>query len=153
MSRFDEPPAVSHSGDESRPAVSSAPPRPRPGRQTRGDRPAGSPRADHEPVFDEARVVDELDGDRALLFEIVQVARRKIRASLDALIALPADAPEARRVAAELAEQAGRIRAWPLERRARETIATDLSPGPLAEAIARLEREAERFLAETRWML
>ncbi len=106
-----------------------------------------------EPIFDEARVVEELDGDRELLFEIVELYREKIIGSFEKLSALPRGSRESLRIASDIAEHAARIRACRLERLARELVMLDPSPGPIGEAVSRLEIEYEQFLAETQLMI
>lgn len=102
------------------------------------------------PVFDESTVVDQLDGDRELLFEILGLHRETLQQGLDRLLELaPGDEGFLEAVAA-IGETAERIHASRLA----ELAQLLLCAGPEIElpraARARLIRETERFLAETR---
>lgn len=105
------------------------------------------------PIFDGAAMAAELDGDRDLLHEIVKIHRRKIEVAAEDLRRLTFCANGVRRIAARIAEAAGRIHACRLEALARRVVELDGEPGPLAEAVPRLEREARVFLAETRLVI
>ncbi len=101
------------------------------------------------PVFDEFTVIDQLDGDRELLFEILGLHRETIQDCLALLLEMTPEHPSFHEIASRIADTAERIHATRLAELAQLLICRGPDIELPRSARARLIRETERFLRET----
>ncbi len=102
-------------------------------------------------VFDEDRMVNELEGDRDLLYEVLYIGRDQIRSALRRLAVC--DRSSQVKVAEEIATLAATIQARCVLEVASEIAEMDPTSTDLEKMMSRLMREGERFLLETRLVL